>query len=115
MPASRYIGTRIVRPNLPIGRTERERLEKEGMSTFASYPAKIFENEVTLHHTLQMGERLDKLARKYFSNGRYWWMICIVNGIIDPINDEKLKPGASLKIVTNPDLIIEIMRAHRQK
>tara|TARA_R110000824_G_scaffold39916_25_gene120168 strand:- start:1125 stop:1472 length:348 start_codon:yes stop_codon:yes gene_type:complete len=115
MPKSRYIGTQIIRPALAPGVIERNRLEKEGVSTFASYPPELFENEVVLYHTLQAGDRLDYLARKYFSNGRYWWMICMVNGIIDPIADKKLKPGTILKMVVDPNRVIQIMNSYRQK
>ena len=105
MPKSRYMGTQIIRPALPPGVIKRDRLEKEGVSTFASYPPELFENEVVVYHTLQAGERLDYLARKYFFNGRYWWMICMVNGIVDPIADEKeVKREFDINLLKNPEL-----------
>jgi len=115
MAISRYMGTQIIAPSLPNGRIERDRLEKQGSSTFSSYPVDIFESEIMLQHTLQVGERLDVLAQKYLSNGRYWWMICMINGITNPIDDKKLLPGSVLNITTNPKRIIQIMAAYQSK
>tara|TARA_R110000824_G_scaffold347502_1_gene534259 strand:- start:2467 stop:2817 length:351 start_codon:yes stop_codon:yes gene_type:complete len=115
MAISRYIGTRIIAPSLSDGRTERDRLEKQGSSTFSSYPADIFDDETMIQHTLQVGERLDVLAQKYLMNGRYWWMICMVNGITNPVDDKKLLPGSVLNITTNPERIIQLMAAYQSK
>ena len=115
MAFSRYRNESLVEPQLPAGKTERTRLEREGMSTFASYPEYLFEKEVKLYHTLQAGDRLDQLARKYFNEGRYWWIICMVNGIVNPLSDNKLKPGSSLKIVLNPRRIFQIMSAYNAR
>ena len=115
MAISRYVGTQVVAPSLPNGRVERERLEKQGVSTFTSYPPDIFENEITIQHVLQVGERLDVLAQKYLGNGRYWWMICMVNGISNPVDGKKLLPGSVLKVATNPENIVQLMVAYQSK
>ena len=115
MAISRYAGTGIVEPLLENGKTQRDRLERQGLATFASYPESIFENIVIMYHTLHVGERLDQLARKYLGDGRYWWIICMVNGIVDPISDKKLTPGTNLKIVSNAKSVVEIMRTYKSK
>ncbi len=115
MAISRYAGSEIIAPALENGKVQRDRLERQGLATFTSYPESIFADIIIMYHTLHVGERLDQLARKYLGDGRYWWVICMINGIIDPINDKKLTPGTNLKIVNNVKSVVEIMRAYRSK
>ena len=113
MAISRYAESEIIAPALEDGKVQRDRLERQGLSTFTSYPESIFADIVIMYHTLHVGERLDQLARKYLGDGRYWWAICMVNGIVDPIHDKKLTPGTNLKIVSNAKSVVEIMRAYK--
>lgn len=56
-------------------------------------------------HVIRYGEELWMIARKYYGNARYWWVIADVNEIINPID---LTPGDEL-IIPPIDLIKTIL------
>ena len=112
MATSRYIGSYLVKPYLGPHETKRKRLQFEGVSSFPSYPPEIFRNEISLYYTIKTGERLDTIARRFLGDGRYWWAICLINGISNPIDSTALKPGSDLKIITDITKVVQIMTYH---
>lgn len=50
-----------------------------------------------IYHIVEPGEkdRLDIVAYEYYQDSSYWWLIAMVNNIIDPFI---LVPGTQLKI-----------------
>ena len=115
MAKTRYIGAKVITPVLDSHTTKRTRLLKPGLTTFNHYPKGIFASTITLTHTLKQGERLDVLARRYLGDGRYWWILCMVNGINDPIGDKKLRPGSELAIPTEAKRILGIMQQYDKR
>ncbi len=65
------------------------------------------ENDVIMQ--IQDGERLDTLAHGFLGDGRYWWIICLANGIKYPLGNE-VKPGALLRIPTNANKVLALIR-----
>jgi nucleoid-associated protein YgaU len=66
----------------------------------------IFENITTIEHTVSVGERLDHLSARYFGDDQYYWVIAVVNSIIDPLD---ISPGRKLRIPTDVRQILERM------
>jgi len=60
---------------------------------------KVLSND-DLFYVVKDRERIDQLARRFFNDGRYWWIICLVNKLDGPF-DERLKPGTVLRITKN--------------
>ena len=46
-------------------------------------------------YTAQQGERLDIIAHKYLHEGRYWWVLALINKIDYPLN---LPAGTVIRI-----------------
>ena len=115
MAKTRYIGAKVVKPRLDSHTTKRGRLEQPGLTSFPNYPPGLFNSTITITHTVKQGERLDVLARRYLGDGRYWWIICMVNGINDPIGDKRLRPGSELAMSTDAQRVIGIMQQYDQR
>jgi len=64
--------------------------------------------------TTQEGESLDYLAEKYFNNGRYWWVIAIMNNLSLPVGDF-MKGGKKLVIPGNISKIINAYSIKRNE
>lgn len=64
----------------------------------------LFENITTIEHTFSIGERLDHLAAKYFGDDQYYWVIAVVNSIVDPLDIEY---GRKLRIPTDVRQVLE--------
>lgn len=58
----------------------------------------------TVEHTVCVGERLDHLAARYLGDDQYYWVIALVNSIIDPL---ALEPGRLLLIPTDVRQVLE--------
>lgn len=91
MAKSRYTDTAVIDGHhfgtysLPVqARGYKERNLLDGVKTF--------------EYVYQRGDRLDKLAAKFFSESSYWWVIAIVNNIDYPFASGGLVPGRTLKI-----------------
>lgn len=56
----------------------------------------------SFQYTYKVGDRLDKLAAKYFNGeSSYWWIIAACNNIAYPFASGGLIPGRVLRIPTN--------------
>lgn len=51
-----------------------------------------------VEHVYSRGDRLDHLAAKYLGDGRYWWVIALVNDIDYPFASGGLTYGRKLLI-----------------
>lgn len=62
--------------------------------------------------TVQEGMTLDYLAQQHLGNGRYWWIIALMNNLSMPVGDF-MKGGIKLVIPTNISKITNMI-ANRQ-
>jgi hypothetical protein len=58
----------------------------------------------SVQHVFGIGDRLDKLAFKYFQDERYWWVISLVNAITYPLG---ISPGTVLQIPTDLSSVLK--------
>jgi hypothetical protein len=54
-------------------------------------------------YTWEFGDRLDRLANKYYNDDQYWWVIALVNNIAYPLG---IKIGTVLRIPMTVDPIL---------
>lgn len=58
---------------------------------------------VTTHHVNSITAGLpDLISYVEYGSEQYWWLICLVNGVVDPINE--IAAGMNLIIPTKADL-----------
>ena len=104
MAISRYESLNIVRD------------EQSGKRRIGMFPPifaddlKDDENDVFIEFT--DGDRLDALAANYFGDGRYWWVICLLNDISLPFGST-ITPGTILRMPTNVNKILSIIEGRR--
>lgn len=55
----------------------------------------ILDGVQCVEHVIELGERLDTLASRYYGDEEYWWVIALANRIQDPLN---LSVGRRLRI-----------------
>jgi hypothetical protein len=60
---------------------------------------------------IQAGQRIDNLAFKYLGDGKYWWAICLINGLANPF-DVSLISGTLLRIPTSINKIIQFLESN---
>lgn len=103
MPYSRYLQNSVIRsPKLN---------EPEHYSTYDIPPnlrgyknIDWFEGRSFHQHIWAFGDRLDKLANKYYSDDELWWVIALVNNIDFPMG---IPIGTVLKIPAQAEEIID--------
>ena len=104
MAISRYQSLNIVRD------------EQSGKQRVGMFPPifaddlKDDENDVFIEYT--EGVRLDTLAVDYFGDGRYWWVICLLNDISLPFGSS-IQPGTILRMPTNVNKVLNIIEGRR--
>ena len=57
-------------------------------------------------------DRLDSLAEKFLGDGRYWWIICLMNDLDNPFS-YNLLPGKLLKIPNSVDPIVNLIQRNK--
>lgn len=72
----------------------------------------LLKNVRTIEYTYVVGDRLDKLAAKFFNGeDQYWWVIALVNNISYPFASGGLTPGRLLQIPINvKDVLDKLFR-----
>lgn len=92
-----------------------EEIKTPRLSSFPSISSSdIFSDDNVLQIRYVDGMRFDSLASEYLGDGRYWWMICLANDIHLPFGNN-ITPGKILRIPTNPDDIIRLLRERENK
>jgi len=58
-------------------------------------PIDLLGDSEFVEYTWEMGDRLDRLANKYYQDDQYWWVIALVNNISYPLG---IKIGTVIRI-----------------
>lgn len=56
---------------------------------------KLIDGLNTVEHTVQAGERIDHIAHRYYGDAEYYWIVCLANEILFPLD---INPGDHLRI-----------------
>lgn len=63
-----------------------------------------FEGTTPRQYVWKLGDRMDKIASKFFDDDQLWWVIMFANNINYPLG---IKPGTVINIPRDPSVIIE--------
>jgi hypothetical protein len=77
--------------NLPLQYSGYPRIDLLGDSNYAEY-------------TWEFGDRLDRIANKYYQDDQYWWVIALVNAISYPLG---IKVGTVIRIPLDINEILQ--------
>jgi len=75
------------------------------MSAFPQITSSDLQSSNDIFVRLQYGQRVDNLAYKYLGDGQYWWVICLMNNLKTPF-DQNLVVGKILRVPTSLSKII---------
>jgi hypothetical protein len=71
----------------------------------------LLEGVRSFEYVIVAGDRIDKLAARFFNNDQYWWVIALVNSMWYPFKSGGFVPGRVLRIpVTPQDIFDKIFR-----
>lgn len=65
-----------------------------------------FSNQPFDTHVWQFGDRLDKLANRFYGDDEYWWVIALANGIGYPLG---IQPGTEVRIPSDVDAVLALL------
>ena len=54
-------------------------------------------------------DRMDAMAETFYGDSRYWWIICLMNDLVNPFS-YNLLPGTPLKIPHDVNSVISIIQ-----
>ena len=101
MALSRYSDFKIILDKL----SNKNRLE-----SFPNVNSDELKDSSDVFIRFQDGQRIDTLAHQYLGDGRYWWIICLMNDIKYPLGNELL-PGSILRITTNVSKVLNTIKS----
>jgi hypothetical protein len=67
-------------------------------------PIDLLRDDAFVEYSWQLGDRLDRLANKYYNDDQYWWIIALVNGINYPLG---IKIGTMIRIPTDINDVLQ--------
>lgn len=100
MPVSRYQNFSTI---LDI-KTRKKRLE-----TFPPISSQEVKRPDDIFVQLNDAQRIDVLAAEYLGDGRYWWVICLLNDLTFPFG-QLLAAGTILRIPASVDLFVDTIQ-----
>ena len=57
-------------------------------------------------------DRMDAMAESFFGDSRYWWVICLMNDLVNPFS-YSLLPGTLLKIPNEVSTVVNMIQRKR--
>ena len=84
------------------------------MSTFPTILPKEIETAEDSFYTITSTDRLDTIAHQFYGEASYWWVICLANEISSPF-DKTLTPGKILRIPSNVERVMTVIKAKSKK
>ena len=91
--------------NLPLIITDND---KPRLASFPTIKPKELESDTDIVIVWKDEMRIDILAHQYLGDGRYWWAICLLNGISLPFSHD-LIPGSLIRIPTDISKIFNVI------
>ena len=101
MPFSRYANFKTV---LDL-KTNKKRLE-----TFPPVTGEELRSPSDIIIELDQAQRIDAISDSYLGDGRYWWIICLLNDLTFPFG-KNLKAGTILRIPSNVDKFVNLLQS----
>ena len=79
------------------------------LETFPSISAQDLEG---IPHSIVMWketDRMDAMAESFFGDPRYWWIICLMNNLVNPFS-YNLLPGTLIKIPNEVSTVVDMIQ-----
>ena len=54
-------------------------------------------------------DRMDAMAETFYGDSRYWWIICLMNNLVNPFSYDLL-PGTLIKIPNEASTIVNMIK-----
>ena len=105
MPISRYQNFKAIKD----ARTGKDRLE-----TFPPVSSKEVRQADDIVIEVNDAQRIDALAAQHLGDGRYWWVICLLNDMVFPFGKE-IKAGTLLRIPSSVDKFVNLIQTKISK
>ncbi len=67
-------------------------------------PIDLLKDTDYIEYSWRLGDRLDRLASKYYSDDQYWWVIALVNSVSYPLS---IKVGTVLRIPKDVNPVLQ--------
>lgn len=74
----------------------KEKVSSEGIDYRETYQSQSYDLEDAIKYTVGMSDRIDILAKRFYGDPSYWYIIADANQIENPLFD--LKPGKTIYI-----------------
>ena len=100
MPYSRYSNFKTILDR----KTKKRRLE-----TFPPIAGEKLRDPSDTIIELDQAQRIDAIAASYLGDGRYWWVICLLNDLVFPFG-KNLKAGTRLRIPSSIDRFVDVIQ-----
>ena len=100
MPYSRYSNFKTILDR----KTNKRRLE-----TFPPIAGESLRDPSDIIIEIDQAQRIDAIAASYLGDGRYWWVICLLNDLVFPFG-KSLKAGTRLRIPSNIDKFVDAIQ-----
>ena len=81
-------------------------------SRLETFPAISHEDLNNIPHNVVIwkeSDRMDALATDLLGSGQYWWIICLMNNLVNPFS-YNLLPGTPLKIPHDVNTVMNIIK-----
>lgn len=103
MARSRYFQTRLL-PGTEINDPAHYATWNLPASLRGDAPVDLLSDTEYVEYTWQFGDRLDRMANKYYNDDQYWWVIAIANNISYPLG---IKVGTVIRIPTSVEPVLK--------
>ena len=100
MPVSRYQNFSTV---LDI------KTRKKSFETFPPISSQELKQRDDIFIELSDAQRIDVLADTHLGDGRYWWIICLLNDLIFPFG-KQVAAGTILRLPASVDVFVDLIQ-----
>jgi nucleoid-associated protein YgaU len=73
-------------------------VDKDYHDIHQNFDPSQFQTSDDIYYKFKDRDRIDQLARRHLGDGKYWWVICLVNGFNTPFDPN---PGDIIRIPRN--------------
>ena len=79
------------------------------LKTFPPISAREVRRQSDVTVRLQGAMRIDKIAEEYLGDGRYWWIICLLNDFTFPFG-KMVAEGTLIRVPAEIDSFVNIIQ-----
>ena len=92
---------------MPGSRYDNNTITLEHYTTFKRVPQEKLDSIPAYDYQVKVGERLDQIAFKNYGNGKFWWIIALVNNVGFEFSD--ISVGKTIKIPFSTEDVFKLL------